>query len=203
MQAKKLYVFLDSSCPSPHPPTPGHPCTAPGSLECGYPSSNCCCGQCEDVFYCASDSTTGVGIWSLRHVCPAGCGEGELWRHYFQLVLHFSLTLKPLVKGVVTSPNHPGNYPSLLEQKEKIQVEEGLVIILQFTAFNTANSHDHMRITDGDGTILVGKAYGSGMPTNITSTSNIIDMLFRTDASTTREGWSVSWSAVTPGMFHS
>ena len=118
--SQKLYVFLDSSCPSPHPPTPGHPCTAPGSLECGYPSSNCCCGQCEDVFYCASDSTTGVGIWSLRHVCPAGCGEGELWRHYFQLVLHFSLTLKPLVKGVVTSPNHPGNYPSLLEQKEKI-----------------------------------------------------------------------------------
>ena len=118
-------------------------------------------------------------------------------------MLHFSLTLKPLVKGVVTSPNHPGNYPSLLEQKEKIQVEEGLVIILQFTAFNTANSHDHLRTTDGDGTILVGKAYGSAMPTNITSTSNIIDMLFRTDASTTREGWSVSWSAVTPGMFHS
>ena len=116
-------------------------------------------------------------------------------------MLHFSLTLKPLVKGVVTSPNHPGNYPSLLEQKEKIQVEEGLVIILQFTAFNTANSHDHLRITDGDGTILVGKAYGSAMPTNITSTSNIIEMLFKTDASTSREGWSVSWSAVTPGMF--
>ena len=38
---------------------------------------------------------------------------------------------------MVTSPNYPGNYPNNLEKKtEIIQVELGLVISLQFTAFD-------------------------------------------------------------------
>ena len=192
-----LHVFLDSSCSSPLPPSPGYPCTAPGSQECPYPSSNCCCGQCEDIFYCASDSTTGVKVWHLRHVCPAGCGEGAQQKHHLWL----GLILRHLSSsGVVTSPNYPRNYPNSLAITEKIQVQEGLVIILQFTAFRTTNCNDHLRITDADGTTLVEKACGSSMPTNITSTSNSIEMLFKTDASSTKEGWSVSWSAVTPGM---
>ena len=74
---------LGSFCPSHPPPTLGQNCTASGALECVYPSDNCCCGQCKEVFFCASDSTTGGGIWQLNHVCPAGCSEGEhiLERH--------------------------------------------------------------------------------------------------------------------------
>ena len=74
---RTLRVSLGSFCPSHRPPTLGQNCTDPGALECVYPSDNCCCGQCEEVFFCASDSTTGGGIWQLRHVCPAGCSEGE------------------------------------------------------------------------------------------------------------------------------
>ena len=73
-------------------PTLGQPCTAPGALECHYRSDVCCCGYCEDVFYCASDSTTGSGLWQLRHFCPAGCREGELSKSQFPagLLLQFN-----------------------------------------------------------------------------------------------------------------
>ena len=77
-----------------------------------------------------------------------------------------------------------------------------MVIILQFTFFHihTHNCNDHLKITDGDGTTLVEKACGTNRPNNITSRSNVINMLFTTDGSNEKAGWSVSWSAVTPGV---
>ena len=113
--------------------------------------------------------------------------------------LHLSLTLKHLATGIVTSPDYPANYPSGLAKPTTIQVEPGRVIRLQFTAFHTANCNDHLAIMDGDGTTLMEKACGASLPTNITSASNTINMLFKTDGSGSTEGWSVSWVAVTPG----
>ena len=84
-----------------------------------------------------------------------------------------------------------------------IQVEQGLILSLQFTAFDTEPCSnlccDHLTITDGDGTILMEKSCGITLPADITSTSNIVKLVFSTDSSATRSGWSVSWSAVTPG----
>ena len=74
-----------------------------------------------------------------------------------------------------------------------------MVILLRFTAFKTANCHDKLRITDGDGTALLGRACGSSMPTKIKSASNVIEMFFQTDGASSAPGWSASWSAVTPG----
>ena len=106
---------------------------------------------------------------------------------------------------MVTSPNYPGNYPSSLEKTETIQVEEGLILSLKFTAFDieydSTCRYDHLTITDGDGTTLMEKSCGSSLPSDIRSTSNIVKLVFITDGSIrgTRTGWSVSWSAVTPG----
>merc|ERR1719370_570821 len=36
-------------------------------------------------------------------------------------------------------------------------------------------------------------------PPNITTRSNRVEIFFHTDASDTKPGWSLSWSAVTPG----
>ena len=130
---------------------------------------------------------------------------------------------------MVTSPNYPSQYPHNLEQTQTIQVEQGLILSLLFTAFNiqsdwgTANcNEDHLTIADGDGTILMEKSCGStlhgdvniggqsigfSLPSRITSRSNIVNLVFKTDgidikyvnSNLTRTGWSVSWSAVTPG----
>ena len=112
-----------------------------------------------------------------------------------------------------------------------IQVEQGLILSLQFTAFDieepgydydydtyeyddSLTCYDHLTITDGDGTTLMEKScgstsdgniligdqsIGSSLPANITSTSNIVKLVFSTSSSTTRPGWSISWMAVTPG----
>ena len=142
-------------------------------------------------------------------------------KHFPFLQIHFAT-------GVVTSPNYPGNYPNNLEKTETIQVEEGLILSLQFTAFNIDDSLkccfniescpncgcDHLRITDGDGTTLMEKScgstsssnvvvgsqsIGSSLPAGIRSRSNVVNLVFVTSRQNARTGWSVSWNAVTPG----
>ena len=105
--------------------------------------------------------------------------------------------------GIVNSPNYPDNYPNNNRKTETIKVEEGLVLSLQFTAFDieahSTCAYDHLTITDGDGTALMEKNCGWVVPPAITSTSNIVKLVFITDGFDTRPGWSLSWSAVTPG----
>ena len=105
---------------------------------------------------------------------------------------------------MVKSPNYPGKYPDNLQKTETIQVEEGLILSLQFTAFDIHESssgscYDHLTIMDGDGTTLMEKSCGSTIPADIRSTGNIVKLVFSTSSVNTRPGWSVSWSAVTPG----
>ena len=87
-----------------------------------------------------------------------------------------------------------------------IKVEQGLVLSLQFTAFDvvslfSACDAHHLEITDGDGTTLMEKSCGptsdgnivigsvamdkwisisSSLPPNITSTSNVVKLVFIT-----------------------
>ena len=102
---------------------------------------------------------------------------------------------------------------------ETIKVKQGLILSLQFTAFDIEPAfqspcNDHLTITDGDGTTLMekscgstsegnvnvgGQSLGSSLPAAIRSTSNVVNLVFSTNGSGTYTGWSVSWSAVTPG----
>ena len=120
-----------------------------------------------------------------------------------------------LTEGVVTSPNYPDNYPNNLERTYTIQVGEGLIISLQFSAFRieaeydydydsetydpVLGCYDHLTIMDGDGTTLMEKSCGSSLPAAITSRTNMIKVVFSTDHWTTKPGFSLSWTAVTPG----
>ena len=85
-----------------------------------------------------------------------------------------------------------------------IQVEEGLILSLQFTAFDIEShstcAYDHLTITDGDGTTLMEKSCGSSLPAAITSRTNSVTLIFSTDDSYAKTGWSVNWTAVTPGL---
>ena len=115
-----------------------------------------------------------------------------------------NIVVKYETTGVVTSPDFPGDYPNDLEKTYTIKVEEELAVFLEFTAFNVEYSstcrYDHLTITDGDGTILMRKRCGTILPNKLTSRSNIVKLKFHTDASGGRAGWSLSWSAVTPGL---
>ena len=121
--------------------------------------------------------------------------------------------------GVVTSPNHPGNYPHNLDKTQIIEVESGKILRLEFTSFaveacdiNTC-SCDFVKITDGDGTTLMDNSCGYSLgvswidpsdsyyflPPIITTRSNRVEIFFHTHDFSIRSGWSLSWSAVTPG----
>ena len=80
-------------------------------------------------------------------------------------------------------------------------------LILQFTAFNIEShsncAFDYLTITEGNGTTLMGKTCGSNLPPNITSATNIVKILFRTNAKGTGNGWSVRWSSARPGLLKS
>ena len=87
-------------------------------------------------------------------------------------------------------------------------MKKGLILELQFTAFEIDCKYDHLTITDADGTTLMEKSCGSIKPASITSTTNVINVLFssysvklylgdrRNDVPT---GWKLNWRAVEPG----
>ena len=119
---------------------------------------------------------------------------------------------------MVTSPNHPNNYPNDLQKTNRIEVEEGLVVAMQFTAFDvefhSTCSYDHVTIKNGDGTPLMektcstwrrpgiytgGQYIDSSLPAAVTSTSNIVEIYFHTDANVSYSGWRLTWTAMTPG----
>ena len=133
--------------------------------------------------------------------------------------------------GVVTSPNFPGYYPHNLDKTEKIQVESGKILRLEFTQFAihgypaACDHDDYVKITDGDGITLIDKICGfSGidpsnhdhitkknlyfLPPIITTRSNRVEIFFHTNGGIlevkiperTSNGWSLSWSAETPGL---
>ena len=74
---------------------------------------------------------------------------------------------------------------------------------LQFTVFDIHTSssgycHDHLSITDGDGTALINKLCGSLQFAAITSNTNMIEIYFSSDQSGAASGFSLTWSAVEP-----
>ena len=109
-----------------------------------------------------------------------------------------------LPSGVVTSPNYPGNYPCQLNTTETISVREGMVVVLEFTAFDTESGDDKLTIRDGDGTILMQERSGACLPGKIWSRTNVVHLHFYTDRSRygTETGWSANWTASTPTGDH-
>ena len=113
------------------------------------------------------------------------------------------------VTGNVTSPNYPGYYPFDHDKTYIIQVEQEHVLSIHFNAFDVSfdaghnfyeDCADFLSITDGDGTSLLDKyCSGTNLPADLTSTSNMVKILFHTNHEFTKSGWSLYWTAVKPG----
>ena len=96
--------------------------------------------------------------------------------------------------GILSSPNYPANYPNDLHQRKTIQVAKGNIINIHFTDFELESPDpvDYVEITDGDGTNL-GHLTNDFSELNIRSNTETVDVLFHTDGSVTRKGWSLEW----------
>ena len=127
-----------------------------------------------------------------------------------------------VITGIITSPNYPGEYPHNLDKTHTIEVESGKILRIQFIHFAVlgkpaaCQNYDYVKITDGDGTTLMNRSCGYSLfpPSssfyfplpNITTRSNRVEILFHTDGYNQESwlelesGWTLSWSAVTPGL---
>ena len=127
---------------------------------------------------------------------------------------------KLFATGNVSTPNWPDElYPDNVDITEIIEVASGMTLRLEFTSFDVwacgqtpvdTCACDFVKITDGDGTTLMDKSCGWSavdpshwaffMPPSVTSRSNRVEVFFRTNANGARIGWSLSWSAMPPGL---
>ena len=93
-------------------------------------------------------------------------------------------------------------------------VEQGLVLLLEFTAFDTelhgAFCVDTLIIKDADGTTLMeetcgggfygklivgGKVFNSTLPAKVASRSNVVNLIFTTSDIWAMGGWKITWLA--------
>ena len=214
----------------------GTNCTLNAASTCtqGYIGDHSCCGKLPPTPWlnltCVPDITTDgtTGILQFEACEPDDCGTLGARREIFQDVRDYLLGVEiesvvPFRSGNVSSPNYPNNYPDGLEKTELIQVEQGKVLSLEFTAFDIdfdpvlcdLNCNcDHVTIKDGDGTTLMGKTcgsslngtaifegrlIGSSLPPVIVSRTNSIGIFFKTGSLAAKSGWSANWKAEAPG----
>ena len=107
----------------------------------------------------------------------------------------------PVSGQTMTSPFFPANYPNNFKRKRTIEAPKGNFINIQFTDFevDTLYDGDFVQITDGDGTFLghFGARHQLTMENatfNVSSNTETVHVLFRTDQSHTRSGWRLVWS---------
>ncbi|XP_041372182.1 cubilin-like [Gigantopelta aegis] len=104
--------------------------------------------------------------------------------------------------GRILSPGHPNVYPHGVNCTWYITVTPGMVIRLTFHAFsieaNQRCAFDYVAIYDNSTAVqasLLGKFCGSTRPM-ITSSDNVLTMVFRTDSSIAHIGFSASYVAL-------
>ena len=103
-----------------------------------------------------------------------------------------------LSTGTVFSPNFPCNYPNTLNRTTTITAKEGMVVELEFTAFNTDSGDDTLTILDNDGTVLSREINGDCLPPKMWSRTNVVHLQFVTNYFGTSTGWSANWASVAP-----
>ena len=99
---------------------------------------------------------------------------------------------------MVTSPNYPCNYPNKLNKTTTITAKEGMVVELEFTAFNTESGRGTLTILDNDGSVLSQERSGDCLPPKMWSRTNVVHLQFVTSYYRTRTGWSANWASVAP-----
>ena len=99
-----------------------------------------------------------------------------------------------------------------MDKIETIEVENGKILKLEFNHFDvhdcdniTTCPCDFVKIRDGDGITLMDRTCGNfslkpSHPDHLLTRSNRVEIFFSTDDDHTSTGWSLSWTAVTPGQ---
>ncbi|KAF4527383.1 hypothetical protein B566_EDAN015953, partial [Ephemera danica] len=107
--------------------------------------------------------------------------------------------------GVLRSPLYPSQYPHNLHCVWVIEVPVGQKILLNITDFELEADNncqfDYLEIRNGGSALspLIGQFCGNSIPRTITSFSQSLYLLFHTDLSVNRKGFSINWDGAATG----
>ncbi|CAM9531973.1 unnamed protein product [Lampetra fluviatilis] len=106
-------------------------------------------------------------------------------------------------QGTVSSPGHPTPYPHGANCTWHVAVQPGFIVRLTFTTFTLEYhqncAYDYVELYDNSTTAsesLIGRFCGRSVPPSITTTTNVLTILFVADASISTEGFSASYVAL-------
>ncbi|HLO60515.1 MAG TPA: CUB domain-containing protein [Bacteroidales bacterium] len=102
--------------------------------------------------------------------------------------------------GNVTDNSGASDYTNNLTCSKLIQPENSGSVTLFFNSFNTEPDHDVVRVYDGETTSspLIGQFSGNSLPPAITSSGSSMLVVFTTNGSVTRPGWSATYYGNAP-----
>lgn len=119
----------------------------------------------------------------------------NIFCHVCHTVPCFSNFTAPM--GTVLSPDYPEGYGNNLNCVWLIISEPGTRIHLAFNDFDLEPPYDFLTIKDGDqsGTTLLGRFSGAGVPSHLTSNSNVLQLEFQADHSMSGRGFNITYSS--------
>ncbi|KAG7245714.1 hypothetical protein CRUP_022956, partial [Coryphaenoides rupestris] len=102
--------------------------------------------------------------------------------------------------GLILSPEYPEPYPHGRECDWTVSVTPDYVIALNFNQFSLEPSYDFLHIYDGADSLspLLGSFYGIDVPDRIESSSNMLFLAFRSDASLSSNGFVLQYTGAPP-----
>ncbi|XP_060937487.1 suppressor of tumorigenicity 14 protein homolog [Limanda limanda] len=102
-------------------------------------------------------------------------------------------------QGVFTSPLHPSFYPPAVDCKWTIKVSAGIKVRVKFTIFRMKEPEVDPRVCHKDYVEIMGNKYcGESSSLAVTSSSNVLEVLFHSDESFTDKGFSAEYVAYDP-----
>ncbi|XP_066579431.1 cubilin [Amia ocellicauda] len=138
------------------------------------------------IRFSTDSSVTNRGFEAEYTAAEAGCGG--------------TLTTP---SGTVTSPGHPTNYPHGANCTWYITAASGHIIRLTFTSFNLEFHHncnyDYVEVYDNGTTTTgtkLGRYCGRSVPPSLTSTDNLMTILFVSDSSMATEGFAANYVSI-------
>lgn len=109
--------------------------------------------------------------------------------------------------GIISSPVHPELYPHSAHCVYDIQVSEGSVVRLTFSFFSleyhSSCNYDYVEIYDNStttGNALMGKYCGTDTPPVLTSTGNLMTVVFHSDSSVALDGFTANYVALNSSL---
>lgn len=135
------------------------------------------------VYFTTDESITDQG-WSLRYT--------TISQPYCS-----GTTILTAPSGTITDGSGNSDYTNRVRCSWLIRPPGASFVRLRFTEFNTEANYDFVRIYDGTTTnaALLGSYSGRNLPPTLTANSGAMLIVFTSDSSITRAGWTATYSS--------